>query len=870
MKLSVLYFTCFFLSVVSTDRIYTISNDFSCESCLAINSLPQYNFSQVDRLHLNISPGRHTLNISGMLVFDSIPEVRVIGTPGIADIICTGNSGIVFSSVHDVVIANVSLSCCGGISNVNGIGASAVVLHLVSSFTLDNVRVHNSTASGIVISEVYGVAQITNSIISGSSIANVVCAWENFHSKNTTSESLIQFTVKDSVIEHGGVYHDPPSCRGETAELSGGMNIIMDEIETGATVRINNVTFYNNSGSAGGNMNIVLSKTKLPPNTPNFVAITIADSLISHGSACIGGGLAFSGVHAHCYGTHIIEIANTVVADNRAMEGGGGVAVWIDESCHSFDVAFYHVIFQTNAVSRPLVPHSKFSFTGGGLDFHFLGSGHYYRYIPVLQIDRCVFDSNLAHSGAGVYIAANYVSRLLNSDNCSEPLVILSYSEFQGNEANFGAGAMLVFSAFHTNIVHMVSILSLRFENNTATSQASGMLIMTMVDDSSFGIDLYNLSFTENLISNQDTCKDGFPSTLSLLSLANLSMTNCTFYRNKGSAIRAVLSKILVLGFLKVSQNIAAIGSGMNLVSSYLTMKSSSLVTFVLNHASEIGGAIYSNNMPQTSCFYELDDDRSNHSKLFQFVNNSASVGGDVLYERTRSECTLTNSRLYTSNFLSISEVSSQPTTPLIASDPHRVCIRINGTYDCELSSFSVSIVRGAPLVVSVMLTDDSGFTTPGYISITSGTMQEVIHSEWNGGYTCSNISIPYSTKQALAHFRLFSSSYHHSFAGNKVDLFLFLHPCPSGFEISGAGAECECPPFADANDLLLCNVAEFTFTRLPNLWIGHEEDGTTRSFHSCPFNYCKPGKIILHGLSNSSSASLCASGRSVENAVVL
>lgn len=167
---------------LSTDRMYTISNDFSCENCLTINSLSQSNFSQVDRLHLQINSGRHILTKSGFLAFEHVSEVHMIGSSAdITQIVCTNKNGILFSSVGNVVIANVSLLYCGGFGTSSVYQASAVVLHLVSDFTLENVELYNSTATGIIISEVYGVARIRNSVISGSPIANVVCAWGNLH-----------------------------------------------------------------------------------------------------------------------------------------------------------------------------------------------------------------------------------------------------------------------------------------------------------------------------------------------------------------------------------------------------------------------------------------------------------------------------------------------------------------------------------------------------------------------------------------------------------------------------------------------------------------------------------------------------------------
>lgn len=108
--------------------------------------------------------------------------------------------------------------------------------------------------------------------------------------------SFIKLTVENSVVEHGGRVI---SCKAETTDLSGGMNILLDEVETGASIHINNVIFYKNSGCTGGNLNIVVSKSKWCASTHNFMNVTIADSLISRGRARVGGGLAFSSTHAH-------------------------------------------------------------------------------------------------------------------------------------------------------------------------------------------------------------------------------------------------------------------------------------------------------------------------------------------------------------------------------------------------------------------------------------------------------------------------------------------------------------------------------------------------------------------------------------------
>lgn len=876
MKLSVFYTLSAYciLSVVSTDRVYTISNEkLSCDSCFAINDLPLGNFSQIDRLHLQIHPGRHTLSKSDFLVFEHVHEVSVIGTVNETEIECTNGSGILFSSVSNVVMANLSLLSCGGFDASSSHGVSAVYLHLVSNFTLVNIAVLNSTATGILISNTYGVARIQNSVVSGSPMANIVCVWGNQHSKNATS--FINFRIENSAIEHGGKLH---SCKDGVTDLdlSGGINVILDKIEIAGSIHLNHVTFYKNSGCRGGNVNIMISKFTC---TNNFLSITVADSLISHGRAHTGGGLALSGNYysigrSFIYGNsscrHSLVISNTTIINNHALEKGGGIylSAWVDESIHLVDIHVHSSILESNTVLKPSVPHSEHSFSGGGLDFHLIGSGHHCRNIPVLVIDQCLFQNNSAHSGAGLYIMAKYTSSSPYSDNCTRSVIIINSSDFLSNEADFGAGAMLSLHAFHADTIHLISISFSRFDNNIATLQASGMFIISVLDDSSFSIDLHNSSFTEN--RSEMSAQHGFPSTLSLLSITKLSMSNCIFYRNSGSAIRAVLSRLHILGFLNVSHNFAAVGSGMNLVSSHLEIDSTSVITFTQNHASEVGGAIYYTSNMQQVCFYDAPND----SAVFEFVNNSAVIGGDILYEHIRSQCTLTNSNssLFTSPFHGISEAWSQgggsqgggsQGGSLIASDPQTVCMcKANGTYDCDSSVVSYAVIRGAPLVLSVALADGNGLAAPGYVSITSVNeelkLQKFIHSEWNSGHACSKITIPVSTRETSIQFLLSPENYYHS-AANPMNLLLSFLPCPSGFETD---TECECPPFANTSSQLQCSISDFTFTRLPNFWIGHDENDTVLFSNSCPFNYCKPGKLILHDLSNTSSV-ICRSGRS-------
>jgi hypothetical protein len=796
----------------------------------------KFPWENIERLYLQVNPGRHSLNRSDFLVFEDVPEVHVIGVTNSAEIVCADNSAIVFLSVSTVVMANLTVLECGGIFDASSVyGISAIALYWVSDFTLDNIHLYNSTATGVVIRNSYGIAKIQDSVISGSPIANIVCVWDSLKSENVTS---INFTVKNSTIKHGGsLLLD----MRDTTQLSGGMNILLNEVDTTASIYLDEVTLYSNSGVRGGNLYIMVS---------TCAHIFIVDSSISHGMAYSGGGLAFSGgkkcdsYRETCY--HILDLVRTAIVSNNAITRGGGVSVLADDHA---TINMHNVTLQTNTVLKTSIHYSK-TYAGGGLDFCFTRCSQYRkRDVPVLTIDRCVFRSNFAHTGAGLYFTT---STSAHSDNCT--LVTITSSVFEKNEAQVGAGAVLILDAFCAETLNLISISSSRFEDNTATSQASGILVAGAENANALGVQLESLYFVRNQISVPYT--DEVPSTVLSLSIAELLMLNCTFHLNRGSAIGAVHSRMRILGFLNVSHNSAAVGSGMNLISSFLEIDDASFIIFEQNSA-EVGGAIYTNN--RENCFFTFYGDMD--SQIFYFFNNLATIAGDVLYERVRSNCTLSNSGLKSSSFHRISTIISQGKV-VVASDPYKVCICYeNIIRDCERSVLPFSVIRGELLSFSVALADENSLPAPGYLSITNAKEQHLIHSEWNSG-VCSEIAMSVPASEMTIHLHLFAKNYHNSAAGNPVSLVLDILPCPSGFQDSRSGMGCECVPFSKGNGLLQCNVSDLSFTRLPYSWVGGDEEDTIKFFEFCPFNYCEPGAVTLYSLSSNNSA-VCTHERS-------
>ena len=147
--------SAFSVSALSADRLHSISQSCGGEpSCFTINQLS--NFSQLDTLRFQVHPGRHVLTRPDFLVFEDIHSLYIVGATPAAEILCTNNSGVLFLSVDNVVMENLSFLSCGGVGTPGTSKASAVTFRLVANFQLNNVRVLDSTGVGILIHESYG------------------------------------------------------------------------------------------------------------------------------------------------------------------------------------------------------------------------------------------------------------------------------------------------------------------------------------------------------------------------------------------------------------------------------------------------------------------------------------------------------------------------------------------------------------------------------------------------------------------------------------------------------------------------------------------------------------------------------------------
>lgn len=829
------------LCALCTDVLMITNDTSSCDNCFTANDLS--NFSLMDQVFIEFLPGKHILNRPDTIVFEHVTQVNITGSHS-TEVMCTNSSGFVFSFINNLVIFNISFFSCGQRLQ----SGAALFLQSVPNFLLQNINLIDSTGIGLYVGEMHGVAYIFDSVVSGSWVANVVCEW------TSSNNNPINFTVQNLTLTQGGLDLWDNS-------VSGGMNILLSNV-TG-NIELGDVIFSNNSGHNGGNLRIVTSPYCQSVSNEYSLNIVLADSMISYGQASRGAGLFYTEELCGCNPTTnftlnnyiSLEVRNTSILNNQATRRGGGMDVSIRDWTR---VLFRNLTVSSNHVTSRLSQQLMKLFVGGGLSFQHTGSSQCVRNLPVLSMYECTFERNSAYYGAGVYTLLNRECSGSCYSKDSKVLAFITGLKSRSNHASYGAGVAILIDDTSTlsGLPHQVVVTASHIESNTATTQASGLMISHA--GKSFQFRLRDVLFTRNGVANLRETYFGFPSTLFLYQVTIASLVNCTFSLNTGSGVGALMSWIAVAGMLSFYRNSAAVGSGINLVSSYLDIGTEAFLTFQQNHANQVGGAIYAFNDENAPCFYSVS---RNNTDVFQFIDNHANLGGSIVYELHLSDCTRFNSDMVSISAMHAVSYIVPQNASLVTSDPYQVCsCQQDASFDCSSTFLSLSVIPGSPVTFSVILTDKNGIATPGFISsITNSTNILASFYPNVNGNSCTEITV----LSEVSNLVLVPENYQHYTPAvyQPLNVILSMLLCPLGFHMVQDETRCDCLPFFSTDINLECNALDFTITRLSKVWIGLDERGDLSVYKTCPFNYCLAGRVELHHTDNNNN-SLCISGR--------
>ena len=384
-------------------------------------------------------------------------------------------------------------------------------------------------------------------------------------------------------------------------------------------------------------------------------------------------------------------------------------------------------------------------------------------------------------------------------------------------------------------------------------------------------------------------------------------MNGCKFFKNHITSIWALKSNVTFSGELTFSNNIAYAGSAFILTQdSILNVEENSRVFFYDNHVTFAGGVFvvsaginyHVDHLPnyqvygvyrdalytlRSVCFIHTEGNRNQPN--FIFSNNSAGIGGDILYV-VQGVLALDKKWNCLDSFKNISNISETGMS-LISSDPSRVCIcNPTGIPNCTIlvDPTLSSIYPGQTISVSVVVVGQEYGTVSGSVYAqfllnspddkdttnlgTSQTLQSV------GQYSCNilNYTIYSNLSETVlvltAHERVVSDlsstdfieksltvwEHYYNISENNnpllythipVFLEIFIHPCPLAFDLTNeVPFKCDCNKLLQETPSVRCFIQENRVERSGLIWVGvtdnkYGSNGTVAISEYCPLNYC-------------------------------
>jgi hypothetical protein len=400
-------------------------------------------------------------------------------------------------------------------------------------------------------------------------------------------------------------------------------------------------------------------------------------------------------------------------------------------------------------------------------------------------------------------------------------------------------------------------------------------------------LEMENVIFESNVYSDTATA---------LFEAANVTMTDCTFRNNTGTALFLDSSNLTALGHNDFIDNVAYEGACLSVgEGSKIMITNETRLSFANNVANNTGAAIYLRTDPASSiklviasihawCFIHTTDSPS--QPVFIFDSNTANSGGDGIFGGNLDFQSFNGSLYYCIDVVnSMSEYAQRSVSP-VSSAASRVCLCGEyGTAQCLEYQKNVSVYPGQTFHIpaftvgqqfgtsrgavyaqilnksrNVSIPSEQRVQTVGIRNCTESdnaltyklgtgvnetlvlTTSDVVISEYPDEANIDNIIREYkeNLKENITHVRR-----------TLVTLPLFLHlntlPCPRGFVLGESG--CQCTSVFENHSgryKVLCNIDTQTVEREYSVWVDATNITTSYS-QNCPLLYCNSSLLQVN-----------------------
>ena len=891
---------------------------------------------------IELLPGNYAVESMTHVVVRDVTNLSWIGTAGSHDVTfhsmisvqCNGNASFIFINSTNLYISGIKFIQCG-LSIPGNIAHEAVTIQSHSFYRMPSgakaafvfINVQSLTAERINVTQSLGYGLFALNLLGNSSILNsffyfngppevchgtlqdlYLCNSAHFYATPVSDffddelgfcnggNALFLFqdtwisecTTKHaslSISESGflsGIGNNFLKNKGHCNEYeckipdSSGLGIISGQTTYAISVSVNSVTFDGNHACSGANMFILV-------HTAAYIVTKITGSHFKNANKLFSSNLqsvTVDGGVLYVSGYTEIPSAYTQSCNNTDYNLSTTLSL---QNC-----SFTNNTARTGAALSINIPHGVTTQKND------------------MDIVNCSFYGNRGISGSALYIdVETYKLEGYRSTNWAGSIYMYGlklYSNENTGSDDLGGSLTILLGEGSSKVLKKISIVNSIFVGNEGNGRAKALLIFNTNAESTLLLTIIvsSTTFIHNKplrIAYHGLKQSGITY---FHEVHNITVSDCMFGYNQGSAITSIGSLIHFNGNTDFIGNHGEYGGALALYSYYKYNEESSILAnptvlffhhhthlnLVNNSVTKRGGAIFVEDLPiyaeyiHYPCFYQAvrwnhcPGDLSGVDINIRLENNSAEIAGHSIYGGMERDCffsqyfALKNISLMSTShyafecdaFNRLFEILPKPWSQSeLSSTPQTLCICHNGTLT-ELNCQGVSIRRqvypGQTFNISAVAMGDLGNFNNRY-SAAPATIHVEIASNHNAKLgvrqnvqkldsTCSELVLTISTNEAYIEVLLNAElptetqyrlqGLHTTF--NVVPVEVTLLPCPPGFDLKSSNPTCDCiERILDAN--CTCSIDKQNIECPVGTWIGRHSNNSVITHNHCPFDYC-------------------------------
>lgn len=473
-----------------------------------------------------------TTNLEGNISLPNMVNISLIGAEPNAKITCHSNGSIIFLSIINLSIRNLTIIGCGSestdytfVSKHEQITAVLMIIKCVH-VEISNLKVMNSSSAALSISNTTGNVLIENSNFSVngrgaakegwlSETVNIINGGGLLIVIDNTTNRWINFTLNNCLFEKNTKRLVSPKSMNYGSGHGGGLEVIVHNTKTPQKlINIHKCIFVNNSAESGGGAMIKVYNSR---NVSVFITDCRFISNVASNAVVSNGG----GLHITLLGNcdtctnNSINIIKSNFTENHAYFGGGlsidcgRTKIRLDNQVNVCSCRWLRNIATSGAAVDISLHFTNQLFAKFEMiepvftDCHFLSNTIYYQTKKEsFQIGYAVFsviETDVTFKSS-VYFIGN-IGSALSGTMCTLHFTSCN-AFFINNTRSINGGAVKLKSATMALYPHT----HINFTNNTASKQGGAVYSFITDDHMLFSPDFCPFTFIDNCTPPNDKC----------------------------------------------------------------------------------------------------------------------------------------------------------------------------------------------------------------------------------------------------------------------------------------------------------------------------------------------------------------------------